>query len=112
MLIVLLLAGAAWIFAEIAAEVGEGETRSFDEWVLLAMRVPGDPAPGMQLSGFGADGMDLTLNFWICNPENGQGNVKSDVNLAVLALFDAEGIQIPFPQRVVHTVAVEPKEAS
>ena len=44
MLIVLLLAGAAWIFAEIAAEVGEGETRSFDEWVLLAMRVPGDPA--------------------------------------------------------------------
>jgi undecaprenyl-diphosphatase len=44
LLIVLLLAGAAWIFAEIAAEVGEGETRSFDEWVLLAMRVPGDPA--------------------------------------------------------------------
>ncbi|TMH14272.1 MAG: mechanosensitive ion channel [Betaproteobacteria bacterium] len=75
-------------------------------------RVLGDPAPGMQLSGFGADGMDLTLNFWICDPENGQGNVKSDVNLAVLALFDAEGIQIPFPQRVVHTVAVEPKEAS
>jgi len=29
---------------EIAEEVGEGETHSFDEKILLAMRVPGDPA--------------------------------------------------------------------
>jgi undecaprenyl-diphosphatase len=44
LLVVLILAGAAWIFTGIATEVGEGETRSFDEKVLLAMRVPGDPA--------------------------------------------------------------------
>ena len=39
LLVVLILAGAAWIFTGIATEVGEGETRSFDEKVLLAMRV-------------------------------------------------------------------------
>ncbi|MBL0727084.1 mechanosensitive ion channel family protein [Piscinibacter sp. HJYY11] len=66
-------------------------------------RVLPDPAPAVQLSAFAADGMDLTLQFWIRDPENGQGAVKSEVNLAVLAVLNAEGIEIPFPQRVVHT---------
>ena len=44
LLIVLVLAGAAWIFAAIAEDVAEGETRSFDETLLLAMREPGDTA--------------------------------------------------------------------
>ncbi|HEY2928209.1 mechanosensitive ion channel family protein, partial [Piscinibacter sp.] len=75
-------------------------------------RVIGDPAPAVQLSAFAADGMELTLQFWIRDPENGQGNVKSEVNLAVLAVLNAEGIQIPFPQRVVHSIAVASKEPS
>jgi len=70
-------------------------------------RVLEDPAPGAQLSAFGADGMDLTLQFWIRDPENGQGNVKSEVNLAVLDVLNAEGVQIPFPQRVVHVAATQ-----
>jgi len=75
-------------------------------------RVLGDPGPAVQLSAFAADGMELTLLFWIRDPENGQGNVKSEVNLAVLAVLNAEGIQIPFPQRVVHSIAVASKEPS
>jgi small-conductance mechanosensitive channel len=67
-------------------------------------RVIADPAPGVQLAAFSSDGMDLAINFWIRDPENGQGNVKSEVNLAVLDVFDREGIEIPFPQRVVHAV--------
>jgi small-conductance mechanosensitive channel len=74
-------------------------------------RVLPDPAPSVQLSAFAADGMDLTLQFWIRDPENGQGAVKSEVNFAVLAVLDAEGIEIPFPQRVVHTRAI-PAEAT
>lgn len=66
-------------------------------------RVIADPAPAVQLSAFGADGIELTLQFWIGDPENGQGAVKSEVNFAVLDVLDAEGIEIPFPQRVVHT---------
>ncbi|MBX3620768.1 MAG: mechanosensitive ion channel [Rhizobacter sp.] len=73
-------------------------------------RVIDDPAPAVHLSAFAADGMDLTLLFWICDPENGQGQLKSDVNLAVLAVLDAEGIEIPFPQRVMHTRVLPAKE--
>ncbi|MDZ7858228.1 mechanosensitive ion channel family protein [Sphaerotilus sp.] len=60
------------------------------------------PGPAVQLSAFGADGLELTLLFWISDPENGQGNVRSAVNLAVLDLLRREGICIPYPQRVVH----------
>ena len=68
-------------------------------------RVLADPGPSVQLSTFAADGMDLSLLFWIRDPENGQGNVKSDVNLAVLSVLDERGIEIPYPHRVVQTVA-------
>ena len=75
-------------------------------------RVIADPGPAVQLAGFPADGMELQISFWIGDPHNGQGNVKSDVNLAVLAVLNREGVEIPFPQRVVHAVvAAEKSEA-
>ena len=51
-------------------------------------RVLARPAPGVQLSAFAADGLELTLSFWIADPENGQGNVRSAVNLALLRLLN------------------------
>jgi small-conductance mechanosensitive channel len=67
-------------------------------------RVIADPAPVVQLAGFGADGLELQVSFWIRDPENGQGNVRSDVNLAVLRTLAAAGVEIPYPQRVLRTV--------
>jgi small-conductance mechanosensitive channel len=64
-------------------------------------RVLSDPGPAVQLSAFAADGLELTVNFWISDPENGQGNVRSAVNLAILRLFNEAGVEIPFPQRVM-----------
>ncbi|MDH4390421.1 MAG: mechanosensitive ion channel [Aquabacterium sp.] len=69
--------------------------------VAAVPRVLPTPVPAVQLSSFAADGLELTLVFWIADLENGQGNVRSDVNLAVLRLLTAEGVEIPFPQRVV-----------
>jgi small-conductance mechanosensitive channel len=66
-------------------------------------RVLADPAPNCQLAEFAADGINLNIGFWVGDLENGQGNVRSDVNFAVLDLLNAEGVEIPFPQRVVHT---------
>jgi small-conductance mechanosensitive channel len=77
------------------------------ELVAVALSVPrvlAEPAPGVQLSSFAADGLELTLLFWIADPENGQGNVRSAVNLAVLRKLNERGIQIPYPQRVLHAV--------
>ncbi|MFZ2986527.1 mechanosensitive ion channel family protein [Ideonella sp.] len=67
-------------------------------------RVLQDPGPAAHLTAFGADGLDLTVFFWIRDAENGQGNARSEVNLAILALFNRLGIDIPYPQRVLRMV--------
>lgn len=64
-------------------------------------RVLADPPPAVHLAAFAADGLQLNLPFWIADPENGQGNVSSDVNLAILRVLQDSGVEIPFPQRVV-----------
>jgi small-conductance mechanosensitive channel len=74
-------------------------------------RVIADPAPSVVLSSFAADGLELTVSFWIADPENGTGGVKSDVNLALLRLFNELGVEIPYPQRVVRTLAIEPGQS-
>jgi small-conductance mechanosensitive channel len=81
------------------------------ELVAAAVRVPrvlSDPGPGVQLSNFATDGLELTLLFWISDPENGQGNVRSAVNLALLQTLNERGIAIPFPQRVLHGLPPAP----
>jgi small-conductance mechanosensitive channel len=65
-------------------------------------RVLHDPEPGVGLFAFGADGLELRLICWIADPINGLGNVRSDINRAVLRAIQAWGVEIPFPQRVVH----------
>ena len=77
----------------------------------VARRVPrvlSDPPPGVQLSNFASDGLELSLSFWIRDPQNGQGNVRSAVNLAVLRELNERGIEIPFPQRVYHALPAAP----
>jgi undecaprenyl-diphosphatase len=39
----ILILALIWIFATLAGEVMEGDTRQFDEWVLGALREPADP---------------------------------------------------------------------
>jgi small-conductance mechanosensitive channel len=73
--------------------------------VAAVPRVVADPAPGVLLSAFAADGLELTVAYWIADPQNGQGNVRSDVNMAVLRTLNAAGVKIPYPQRMLHTVS-------
>ncbi len=75
-------------------------------------RVLSDPDPAVHLSNFAADGLELTLLFWIADMENGTGNVRSAVNLAVLQVLNAAGVQIPFPQRVMHGLPTPAAPAS
>jgi len=65
-------------------------------------RVLTDPAPLVALSAFGADGLEFTVNYWFDDPASGQLSLKSDINLAILKTLREHGIEIPFPQRVVH----------
>jgi len=66
-------------------------------------RVLRDPEPSVSLSSFGADGLEFTVGYWVADPENGSLNLKSLINLDILAALKANGIEIPYPQRVLHT---------
>ena len=90
---------------------------SYDSDLELAMRVmvelaaeeprvlKGPLAPVVNVLRFGSDGIDLELAVWINDPENGQGNLKSALNIAIWKAFGDKGIRIPYPQRVVRIVA-------
>ncbi len=61
-----------------------------------------DPVPSVNMTNFGVDGLEFTVNFWVVDPENGQQNIRSLVNMAILKSLRDHGVQIPYPQRVVH----------
>lgn len=67
-------------------------------------RVLDDPAPAAYLVGFGADGINLEVGFWIDNAADGTAAVRSAVNLNIWRLFEQNGISIPYAQREVRIV--------
>lgn len=71
-------------------------------------RVLPSPEPAVQLAEFAADGMNLNISFWVNDLENGQGNVRSDVNLVIWETLQAMKVEIPLPQRVMR----QPPEAA
>lgn len=75
-------------------------------------RVLGDPPPRAYLKGFGDNGIDLELGLWIQDPEEGQLNLRSDINLAIWRGFLEAGIEIPSPQREVRIVGQMPEEVA
>jgi small-conductance mechanosensitive channel len=76
--------------------------RLLTDAALRTQRVLADPPPSARLVNLGADGLEFRLLFWIDDPQGGQLNVKSDVNLKVLKALREAGVDIPYPQRVVH----------
>ncbi len=64
-------------------------------------RVLKTPAPSVTLVDFVEHGLQLSLSYYINDPQNGQGNVRSDVNLAVLRGLREAGVPLPVPRQVV-----------
>ncbi len=65
-------------------------------------RILKDPAPNCLLTGFGDSSVNLKLNFWISDPQNGVANITSEVLLKIWDTLKENHIEIPFPQRDVH----------
>lgn len=68
-------------------------------------RVLQDPAPTPYLAGFGPDGINLELGYWIQDAATGTSGVRSNVNRNIWRLFSENGIAIPYAQREVRIVA-------
>ena len=86
--------------------------RLLTEAAVQQARVLRDPGPGVNLTNFGADGLEFTLNYWMADPENGQQNLRSQINLAILKSLREHHIDIPYPQRVIHTRASPAADSS
>jgi small-conductance mechanosensitive channel len=63
-------------------------------------RVLPDPAPVVLMTSLDKGGMEFTLNYWIEDLEQGQGNLKSDVLLAALQGLRAQGVALAVPPTV------------
>lgn len=64
-------------------------------------RVLNKPAPSVQLVDFVEHGLQFTLSYYINDPQNGQGNIRSQVNLAVLQSLREAGVSLPVPKQMV-----------
>ncbi|MGC8702837.1 MAG: mechanosensitive ion channel family protein [Thiomonas sp.] len=71
-------------------------------------RVLHSPAPSAVLDAFGDSALNITVGYWIADPENGTLGVRGQVNLAIWHTLKAHGIEIPFPQRVVQWASDKP----
>ncbi len=64
-------------------------------------RVLASPAPDVWLHGFGANSIEFEIQVWIIDPENGIGNLRSDVLKRLFRLLRDNGIALPGSQHEV-----------
>ncbi|MGB3753725.1 MAG: mechanosensitive ion channel domain-containing protein [Parerythrobacter sp.] len=65
-------------------------------------RVLKTPPPTCWLDEYGDSSVNFIIHCWITDPEEGIGNVKSEVLKKLWDLFAQEGVEIPFPQRDIN----------
>jgi len=66
----------------------------------------GTRAPECELKAFADSGVEFSVEYWVEGIEDVTGKYQSDVLFAIWNALRAEGIDIPFPQRVLHHVGL------
>lgn len=66
-------------------------------------RVLNEPDPKAFVTAFADSSINFEVRFWVNDPESGIGAIRSEIFMEVWKRFKKEGIEIPFPQRVLHT---------
>lgn len=67
-----------------------------------AKRVLETPPPTIWMTEYGDSSVNFIIHCWIVDPEEGVGNVRSEVLKNLWWLFKENGIEIPFPQRDIN----------
>ena len=94
---------------DLVVGIGYGENIGQARDALMSLltgdaRVHGDPEPQVMVSNLGDSAVELTLRFWCAAGD--YWALKWDLTRAIKEKLDAEGIEIPFPQRTIHGLAV------
>jgi small-conductance mechanosensitive channel len=95
---------------KVPVTVSYGTDLALAESLLLAAcrevpRVLNSPAPGVWVNAFAENGIAFEIQAWIDDPEEGIGNVRSDVLRAVWRLFGENAIEVPSPRRDVRVIS-------
>ena len=65
-----------------------------------------DPeGPGCDLKGFGASSADFSVEFWVSGVDGGKNKYMSPVMFAIWNALKEAGVEMPYPQTVVHMKA-------
>jgi small-conductance mechanosensitive channel len=70
-----------------------------------AASVPGvlrEPAPDVWFTNFGESSLEFELRVWTDSRTHQPGRLRSELRYVIHAALKRAGIEIPFPQRVVH----------
>lgn len=62
LIVIIAMAAAVWLFIEIADEVREGDTLSFDEWAIRTLCEPENPSVPLGPKWLAVVGRDLTAS--------------------------------------------------
>lgn len=66
-----------------------------------------DPPPNVRFTDFGDSAVNLEMLFWTSSDQSSTNNAVDKVVAAVKNRLDEEGIEMPFPQRVVELKGAE-----
>ncbi len=67
-------------------------------------KVLNDPAPFVIFRDFGDDSLEFEVYYWFDLRTASGVKISSDIRHHILAVFNREGINIPYPQRDVHII--------
>ena len=65
-------------------------------------RVLDSPKSSVWLTAFGDNAIQFEMQLWIRDPEEGIGNLRSDVLKRIWRLFRDHGVEIPYPSQNIY----------
>lgn len=84
----------------------DSDTRQVEKLLLEIVnshsQILSNPAPLIIFKNFGDDGLEFEVYYWIELRKSSGMKVSSDMRHHIAAVFKREGIEIPYPQRVIH----------
>jgi small-conductance mechanosensitive channel len=90
---------------------GTSVRRVLDLLTKVAQQQPdamSDPQPVVLFTGFGESSLDFSVRFWTRDAATAVV-ARSEAGAAISEALEAEGIEIPFPQRDLHLRSVSPE---
>ena len=70
-----------------------------------------NPAPFVIFKDFGDNGLDFEIYYWFELRKGSGAKISSDMRHHITAVFRREGIDIPYPQRVIHMAETPSNES-